>query len=106
MSAHSFAIFAILALAIGIWFLVIGRDPKSWRLWWLDLFGILDVDTSRDVRRGQETALRFFAYILFVLHVALSVSFSFWSVDEWRDQQRPRTPLEMELQFLRKKAGR
>jgi hypothetical protein len=103
MSASVFAISGILCLALGIWFLFVGRDPKKWRLWWLDLFGILDVDTSRSVRRGQEFALAGFSFILFGLLIAMSVSCSFWSVDEWQERLRPRTSLELELEFHKKK---
>jgi hypothetical protein len=103
MSSANFATSAILSLALGIWFLMVGRDPKKWRLWWLDIFGILDVDTNRALRRMQENTLKFFAFLLFALFIAMSVSCSFWSIDQWKDQQRPRTSLEREMEYHRQK---
>ena len=104
MSATTLAISAILSIAMGIWLFAVGRDPKHWRLMWLDFFGILDSDTTREERRAQEAQIRFLAIILSLLLLALSVSCAFWSADQMREGLRPKTTAERELEDLRRRA--
>ena len=104
MSATTLAISAILSIAMGIWLFAVGRDPKHWRLMWLDFFGILDSDTTREERRAQEAQIRFMAIILSLLLLALSVSCAFWSADQMREGLRPKTTAERELEDLRRRA--
>ena len=101
MSPISFAIFAILAVFLAAWMLMVTRDPKRWRLWWLDLFGVLDVETTREERRKQEGHLSVLAYMLFFLLLTTAVSCSFWSFDQIRDNLRPKTTAEREMEFAR-----
>ena len=58
------AIAAILTLFASFWALNVARDPRVWRLWWMDLLGVLDVDTDREVRRGQEQHMSLMCYLL------------------------------------------
>ena len=51
------AIASIIALFISFWALNIARDPRVWRLWWMDLLGVLDVDADREKRRSHETQM-------------------------------------------------
>lgn len=104
MSAALFAIFAILSIAFGVWMLLVSRNPKHWRLRWLDLFGILDTDTTRQKRQTQEAQLRFMALVLFVLLTAMSISCIYWSAWQLRESWRPRNSVERELELLRKQA--
>lgn len=89
---------------MGLWLLRVGINPKHWRLVWLDFFGILDSDTTREERRSQEGQIRFMSLTLFLCVTALSVSCAFWCVDQLRDGQRGKTAVERELDYLRKRA--
>jgi|UniRef100_UPI0037851606 hypothetical protein len=91
------AIASILALFISFWTLNIARDPRVWRLWWMDLLGALDVDSDRDQRRVQETQMSFICYALFVLLLATSLSGAFWTVDLVREYKRDKTRFEREI---------
>ncbi len=101
MSPIAFAVFAILSIFLAAWMLMVIHDPKRWRLWWLDLFGVLDVETTRVERREQEGHISVLAYTLFFLLLTTAVSCSFWSFDLIRDNRRPKTPAERELEFAR-----
>jgi hypothetical protein len=102
MSATSFAISGILSLAMAVWMFVVGRDPKRWRLLWLDFFGILDSDTQRTERHGQEAQVRFMAYVQFMLWIAMFVSCLYWATERTRESLRPKTSVERELNVIRK----
>jgi hypothetical protein len=102
MSATSYAIFAILSLAFAIWMFLAGRDPKRWRLLWLDAFGILDSDTSREERHRQELQMRVAAFVVCLMFLAMCVSLVFWSVDEVRETHRSKSTVELELQNVRR----
>ncbi len=104
MSATGLAISAILSIALGIWLFAVGRDPKHWRLMWLDFFGILDSDTTREERRAQELHIRLLALVLCLLLVALAFSCSFWCADQVREGSRPKSTAERELEDLRRRA--
>ncbi len=91
------AIVSILLLFISFWALNIARDPRVWRLWWMDLLGVLDVDSDRERRRVQEAQMSFLCYILFVLLLATSLSGAFWTVDLVREYKREKTRFEREI---------
>ena len=101
MSPTTFAVFAICAVSLAVWMLMVIHDPKRWRLWWLDLFGVIDVETTREERREQEGHISMLAYTLFFLLLTTAVSCSFWSFDLIRDYRRPKTAVERELEFAR-----
>ena len=104
MSASFLAISAILSAAGAFWLLQVGLDTKHWRLMWLDFFGILDADTTREERLVQVLHIRSAALLLCFLMAATTVSCSFWCVDQIRETQRPKSTAERELEYLRRRA--
>ena len=92
------AIASILSLFISFWILNIARDPSVWRLWWMDLLGVLDVDSDREERRRQEHQMSFICYILFLLLLSTSISGAFWTMDQVREYKREKTRFEREVE--------
>jgi len=92
------AIASILVLFISFWTLNVARDPSVWRLWWMDLLGVLDVDSDREQRRGQERQMSFICYVLFMLLLTTSLSGAFWTVDQVREYKREKTRFEREVE--------
>ena len=92
---------AILMLFASFWCLNVARDPRVWRLWWMDLLGVLDVDTDREMRRRQEQHMSTICYLLFILLLAASLSSAFWTVDLVRENRREKTSFERELNLNR-----
>jgi len=92
------AIASILALFISFWILNIARDPSVWRLWWMDLLGVLDVDSDREMRRQHERQMSFICYILFLLLLSTSISGAIWTVDQVREHKREKTRFEREVE--------
>ncbi len=92
------AVATILVLFISFWVLNIARDPGLWRLWWMDLLGVLDVDANREQRRVQENQMSVVCYALFVLLLATSLSGAFWTVDLVREYKREKTRFEREVE--------
>ncbi|WP_395717969.1 hypothetical protein [Prosthecobacter sp.] len=88
------AIASILALFNSFWALNVARDPRVWRLWWMDLLGVLDVDSDREMRRKQEVQMSFICFSLFALLLATSLSGAFWTIDLVREQKREKTRFE------------
>ncbi len=85
------AIASILTLFISFWVLNIARDPRVWRLWWMDILGVLDVDSDREQKRTQETQMAIICYVMFVLLLATSLSGAFWTIDQVREYKREKT---------------
>ena len=107
------AIIAIISLSLSIAFLKMGHDTKLFRLWWMDLLGVLDVDTDREARKAQERQMAWMCHILFVLLIALCISCTYWTVDSVREIRRDRSLLEREIDMgreeiedVRRKIGR
>jgi hypothetical protein len=95
------AITAILSFTLCILVLRIASDTKMWRLWWMDLLGVLDVDTDRSARKAQERQMALMCHFLFVLLAALCVSCIYWTVDGIRDIRREKTIIEREIDMGR-----
>lgn len=92
------AIASILALFLSFWALNIARDPRLWRLWWMDLIGILDMDADRSLRRSQERQMSFICYTLFALLLFTSISGAFWTFDQVQEHKRDKTRFEREVE--------
>jgi len=104
MDSVGFAITSILSVALCIGLIRVGANPKQSRLFWLDLWGMLDTDTTREDRRWQEGQLRFLAFTLVFLLAASGVSSAFWSYEQLRESRRTKNTVERELEYLRRQA--
>ena len=102
MNASVLAVIALLSIALTVWTITISRNPKQWRLWWMDLFGILDTDTVRPVRHAQEAQLRLMAWILSFLLTLVTLSSVFWMFDAVRESRREKSSLERDEEFLQR----
>ena len=100
------AIASILALFISFWALNIARDPRVWRLWWMDMLSVLDVDADREAKRTQEQRMSMICYLLFVLLLATSFSGAFWTIDLVREYKRDKTRFEREVDINRSEIDR
>ena len=105
MNAPGLAVLALLSIALTVWTVMVSRDPKRWRLWWLDIFGILDTDTTRPVRHAQESQVRFMALVLSLLLILVAMSSVFWMFDAVREQRREKSSLERDQEFLKRYIG-
>ena len=104
--AVRFAVFTILSIAACFWTFNMARDPRKWRLHWLDFLTVLDIDTNREQRRIQETQLGMIAYLLLTIFVASTVSCAFWTFDQVREEQRMKTAPERDNEYIRKQIER
>lgn len=91
------AIASLVALFISFWALHVARDPRLWRLWWMDLIGVLDMDADRELRRSQEGQMSFICYTLFALLLVTSLSGAFWTFDLIQEHKRDKTRYEREI---------
>ena len=99
---YGFAITAILSLALSIACLRVSSDAKFWRLRWMDILGVLDVENDRNLRRIQERQMAAVSLVLFVLFAAVTVSCAYWTFDEIRESRREKSFLEREIEMARK----
>ena len=98
----SLAVTSILCLALCFWAFHVSRHPRDWRLRWLDLLGVLDVDTSREQRRTQERHIALMGNAFLIAFAAATLSCVFWTVDQIREQRREKTPVEREFELTRR----
>lgn len=96
-----FAVTAILSLAFSFFFLNMARDPKTWRLRWMDVLGVLDVDADRNRRKSQEAQVAIIGVMLFTLSLASSLSCAFWTLDQIQERHREKTRFEREIELTR-----
>lgn len=78
----AFAILAIVCCFICGWGYVMARNPKEWRLWWMNLVGYLDLNSTREQRRRQEMHIKMSSYGMSVLSLTLAASCTFWVMAE------------------------
>ena len=100
------AIFAILSLALCIACLRMAGDPKSWRLLWMDMLGVMEVELKRDIRKAQERQLSWMLMLLFVVLLAVSSSCFYWTVIEVIEARRNKTAIEREMEMGRAEVDR
>ena len=94
-----FAVTAILSLALSFACLKAVRDPKTWRLRWIDLLAIMDADSDRDVRKAHERQMAIMCGILFLLFVAVSFSCAYWAYVEILENRREKSSIEREMEM-------
>ncbi len=88
------ATIAIFSIFLCCWSYIMARDPKNWRLWWMNLVGYVDLTSSHDQRRKQERWLRTIAYILSLVSLLTALSCIYWAVFEAEDIHRSKTSFE------------
>ncbi len=98
------AITAIFTVFLCCWAFNMARDPKQWRLWWMNLLGIVDLTSSREQRRRQETQISLVAWFLCVLCLAVGASCIYWTAVEWQEFRRPKTHFEQDQEYTRRQA--
>lgn len=88
------AILTIILIFLAVWAVVIARNPKEWRLWWMTFLGIADLNSTRMQRRQQEHYLSIFSYVAFSLLIGLSAICAYWVFLRIQDRGEPRSDYE------------
>jgi UDP-N-acetylmuramyl pentapeptide phosphotransferase/UDP-N-acetylglucosamine-1-phosphate transferase len=97
-----FAITAILTLALSFACLNAVRDPKTWRLRWIDFLAIMDSDSDRDARKSHERQMAIMCGILCFLFIAVSFSCAYWAYVEVLENRREKSSIEREMEMGKK----
>jgi hypothetical protein len=100
------AISAILSLALCIACLRTAGDAKTWRLRWMDLLGVMELDIERDQRKSQERQFSWMMTVLFVMFLSVSCSCMYWTAIEVQEARRDKTTIERELEMGRSEVER
>ncbi|CAN5692684.1 hypothetical protein BH11VER1_BH11VER1_15410 [soil metagenome] len=96
------AIIAILSVFLAFWFFNMSRAPKEWRLWWLNVVGSPDLDSTREERRRHEFLLKCFSFVFTMLCMALAVSCIYFTVEGVKEMRRPKTQFEQDQYRIKK----
>jgi len=70
------------------------RDPKTWRLWFMALFGIIDMKSTREERRRYESQLSVVSWILSVVFFFAIIGSVYVIILELQEEKSPRTQFE------------
>lgn len=97
----AFAVTAILALALAIGFLNMARNPKLWRLRWMEVLGAIDDAADRTKKRAQEQQMALIFIFMVVLFSLTSLSCAYWTYDQLQEQRRQKTGIEREIELMR-----
>ncbi len=100
------AISAILSLAFCIACLRMAADAKTWRLRWMDMLGVMEMDLDRSVRKAQERQFSWMLMFLFVMLLSVSGSCFYWTMVEVAEARREKTTIERELEMGRAEVDR
>jgi hypothetical protein len=57
-------ILSLVTFVLGIWLLVMARNPRFWRLWCCDLFDVLDLNIGREEREKRDRRFRIIVLVL------------------------------------------
>lgn len=96
------AITAILSVFLAVWFFNMSRAPKEWRLWWLNVVGLPDLDSTREERRRHEFVLKCFSFLFTLLCVVLAVTCIYFTVEGVKEMRRPKTQFEQDQERLKR----
>ena len=96
------AILAILSLFGSVWTFKMARNPKDWRIHWMNAFRIIDLNSTRSQRRKQEGHLVIISYFMCGLLLLVSASCIFWVVMEKLEPPPERSQLEKDQEDTRK----
>jgi preprotein translocase subunit SecG len=80
----------IFSIFMFCWTFIMARDPKTWRLWFMALFGIIDMKSTREERRRSESQLSIISWILcviFFIGIIGSVYIIFLELQEEKSQK-------------------
>lgn len=88
------AITSILSLFLAVWTVQVMRDPRHWRLWWLNLWGVADLHSTREQRRSREKQMALMALPLCLLFFSLSASGGWWIYAQLRQARNPAALVE------------
>ncbi len=97
-----FAVFTILSIAACFWTISMARAPKEWRVHWLNMLTVLDIETPRELRKAQERNLGLISYLLFFVFLGSALSCGYWTFDQVRETSRFKTAPERELEFMKR----
>jgi hypothetical protein len=100
------AILGILSLFASVWSFIMTRNPKEWRVHWMNAFGIIDLNSTRTQRRTQEAHLVLIGYFMCAVLLLVSASCIFWVVMEKLEPPQERSQLEKDQDDTRKQMER
>ena len=99
---NGIALAAIISLFAAVWAIFMARNPKEWRITWMNFLGIIDLNSTREHRRRQEGHLKIISIILCILLLLISASCIYWVVLEVQEGKRERTPFEKDQDDTRR----
>jgi hypothetical protein len=78
---------AILTLFLSVWCLMMSRRPRHWRLWWMSNLRQIDVNSTSEERRHQDSIFRGFATVACILSVLTSGFAFYWTWAQWSENR-------------------
>ncbi len=85
---------AIISIFMFCWTFIMARDPKTWRMWWMALFAIIDMNSTREQRRRYELRLSIVSWIFAGLFLISGVASVYVIIIEVQEERMPRTQFE------------
>lgn len=95
------AVSTIISFALSIACFRIAGDAKTAQLRWMDLMENFDLGPSIARRESQQRQFSWMFSLLCALLLALSGSCCYWTVVEFKEARREKTPIELELEMGR-----
>ncbi len=96
------AILAVLAIFGSCWAYQMARDPKHWRLWWMEMLNVVEINASRERRRRQEVILVVCSYGLCAVCALIAIFGIYQAVLEVQELKRDKTVFEKEQELTRR----
>ncbi len=96
------AISAILSIFLAYWFFIMTRDPKEWRLWWMNIAGLPDLNSTREDRRRDEFWIKCLSFTLSLGCLVLTLYCIYFTIEGVKEAKRPRTQFEQNQERTKK----
>lgn len=100
------AISAILCFALCVACLRLAGDAKTYRLRWMDMLGVMEMDIERDERKSQERQFSWMLSLLFFMFLSVSLSCIYWAMVEVQETRREKSTIEREMEMGRAEVDR